>query len=62
MVYNRGLQCYGHADSFFVVHVGFNSSSFVGSALMKGYADVGVPGTLLFDEILDKNISCLMSF
>ncbi|PON61760.1 Tetratricopeptide-like helical domain containing protein [Parasponia andersonii] len=43
----------------FVVRAALNSSLFVGSALMRGYADVGDPVALsrVFDEILDKDIS-----
>lgn len=43
----------------FVVRVGLNSSLYIGSALMRGYADVGDRGALgrVFDEILDKDVS-----
>lgn len=43
----------------FVIRVALNSCLFVGSALMRGYADVGDPIALrrVFDELFEKDVS-----
>ncbi|XP_060962421.1 pentatricopeptide repeat-containing protein At4g02750-like [Cannabis sativa] len=58
-VFNTELNLLVPQIHSFVVRVGLNPSLFVGSALMRGYADVGDPFALsrVFDEVLDKDIS-----